>query len=603
MKNTFFIPLAGLACLLPGLTQAAQLDPVVVTANNLQQPLSSTISPTYVVTREEIDEKGWETVAEVLQHLPGITITNNGGIGQATNVLIRGQNGNGILFLIDGEMVADPSNTTLSPQIENLPLSNVERIEVVQGPQSGVWGANASGGVINFITRKAGTNAFSVQAGSENTRRFSAILGQRFKGGDFSIHVAELNTDGYTAIKPYGSNGKGHEKDGYHQSDIGFKIGIDANEHHRFEIQLDRTTASAEFDNTYPSYDPDNTDNRNERTLLNKVARYRYQNDRWQGRLQISEYTVDRISYSGYGAYPYQGNLTTFAGQLGYRYAGQDTLQLSAGNQRVQGNSDAYWHDWAGLTHVHHLGRLSLVEALRYDNYDRFKDATTGKIGLSLPLLNGVNLKANYGTGYNAPSPFQVSYGKTKDLKPESTTGWDATLSGYGAQLTYFDQETTDAITYAGTWPNDYYTNASGKNTYKGWLFSYQRAIGPVALALNYSWLEARNDQGQLLLRRPLQEGSLLLDYYPNTKWHVGTVIHHIGDMYDTNGSTGYNLGNYSVVDLKVDYSLNRHFTVFAKAINLFDEDYATAGDQNNPPQYVYNTGGFQWRIGLHGKF
>ena len=177
------------------------------------------------------------------------------------------------------------------------------------------------------------------------------------------------------------------------------------------------------------------------------------------------------------------------------------------------------------------------------------------------------------------------------------------TLGGYGAQLTYFDQESKDAITYGGTYPNDYYTNASGKNTYKGWQFSYQRAIGPVALALNYSWLEARNDQGQLLLRRPLQEGSLLLDYYPNAKWHVGTVIRHIGDMYDTNGSTGYNLGNYSVVDLKVDYAINRHFTVFAKAINLFDEDYATAADQKNPPQYVYNSGGFQWRIGLRGKF
>jgi outer membrane cobalamin receptor len=115
--------------------------------------------------------------------------------------------------------------------------------------------------------------------------------------------------------------------------------------------------------------------------------------------------------------------------------------------------------------------------------------------------------------------------------------------------------------------------------------------------------LEARNDQGQLLARRPLQEGSLMLDYYGFSQWHLGTVIRHVGDYYDTDGTSGANLGNYTVVDLAVNYNLNRHFAVFAKAINLFDEDYYLAADQNNPPQYGYNTGGFQWRIGLRGTF
>ena len=578
---------------------AAQLDPVVVTANNIQQPLSTITSPTYVITRDEIDEKGWETVAEVLQHIPGISITNNGGLGQTTSVLIRGQGGNGILFLIDGEMIAAPSNTTLSPLIENLSLANVARIEVVEGPQSGIWGANASGGVVNIITRKAGSNTFAVKVGSENTRQMSATVGKRFDGGDFSVYFANLSTDGHSALKPYGSRGTGYEKDGYRQSDIGFKVGIDATPHHRFEIQLDRTTASAEFDN---SSDPDSTAEHNERTLLNKVLRYRYQNHGWQGRLQVSEYTIERTSYSSYGPYPSKGNLTTFEGNLGYRYTPHNTLQLAAGNQRIQGNSDAYWHNWGGLTHVHQLGRVSLVEAIRYDNYDRFKDATTGKIGMGLPLAGDLAVKANYGTSYNAPSPFQVGYQNTRNLKPEKTDGWDASLQGWGATLTYFDQTVKDQITFDYTTFDRYY-NAAGKNTYKGWQFSYQRGFGAITLGLNYTWLEARNDQGQLLPRRPLQAGNLLLDYYPTAKWHVGTVIHHIGDMYDTTGSTGYNLGNYTLVDLTADYVINRHFTVFAKAINLFDEDYATAADQNNPPQYVYNSGGFQWRIGLRGTF
>jgi vitamin B12 transporter len=318
---------------------------------------------------------------------------------------------------------------------------------------------------------------------------------------------------------------------------------------------------------------------------------------------KILEYKIDRTSYSSFGASTFKGNVTTHSTLVGYQYTSDSTLQLSAGNQRLQGKNNAYWHDYVGITHTHKVGSISLVEAIRYDNYDKFKDATTGKVGIKIPLVNLASLSANYGTSYNAPSAFQVGYGQTQNLKPESTTGWDITLNAFGAFLTYFDQETQDAIVYGGVWPNDYYTNASGKTTYKGWQFGYQRSFNDLALNLNYSWLEARNDQGQLLGRRPQQEGSVMLDYYGFSKWHLGTVIRHVGDYYDTDGTSGENLGNYTLIDANIDYMLNKHFTIYAKAINLFNVDYYTATDQNNPPQYGYNTGGFQWRVGLRGNF
>ncbi|HIQ40732.1 MAG TPA: TonB-dependent receptor [Sulfurivirga caldicuralii] len=584
-----------------GTLKAETLDPIVVTANNTAQPLSTVTAPTYVITEEEIAEKGWETVAEVLQHVPGISISHSGGLGKTTNIYLRGLSSNGILFLIDGQMVADPSNTTLAPQIENLPLSNVARIEVVAGPQSGIWGANASGGVIHIITRKAGANHFTVKVGSENTRQFTAHLSKRFQGGDLSVYVASLDTEGFTALKLYGSNGSGDEKDGYQQTDLGFKVGIDADQHHRFELQLDKTAAQAQFDSAFP-YDPNSTADANERNLLNKVARYRYAKDALTGTLQIAEYTIDRTSYSAYGPYGSKGNLTTVSAKLGYAYAPSSHIQMAGGNQRIQGNSDAYWHDWVGVTHVHRLGSLSLVEALRYDNYDRFKDATTGKLGIKVPLFGDMHLKANYGTGYNAPSAFQVGYQNTQTLKPEKVEGWDIALSGLGASLTYFDQSIHDQIVFDYT-TYDRYRNAQGSRTYKGYVLTYQQGFGDWHINLNHTWLEARNDQGQLLARRPLQEGSLMIDYYGFSRWHLGAVIRRVGDYYDGDGRSGTNLGNYTVVDATVNYGLNRHFTLFAKGINLFNQDYYLATDQNNPPQYGYNTGGFQWRLGLRGKF
>jgi len=599
MKKTL-ISAAIAGTMVSNISYATQLDPVVVTANNLKQPLSTVTSTTYILTRDDIEERGWETIAEALSSLPGINISRNGGPGTSTSVHVRGQSGQGVLFMIDGEMIADPSNISLSPLVENLSLDQVERIEVVLGPQSGIWGANASGGVINIITRKAGRQTLLLETGSENSRRISATASKKSERYSLLASIASLNTEGYTAVKKFGTSGKHDEKDGFQQDDVLFKASISPTPDHTVGFSLQHTAATTEFDN--PN-DPNETATYNERDLLNKRAWYAYQHDRFNMKLSVSEYTVDRTSYSAYGPYSAHGNLTSWQALAGYAYAPESTLQVIAGNQRIQGNTDAYWHDFAGLTHVHRLGPLYFTEAVRQDHFDKFEDATTGKIGFKLPFKKGFSLQGNYGTSYNAPSAFQVGYGATQNLKPESGEGWDLGLSILGATLTYYEQTVKDAIIYAGTWPNDYYTNANGKNHYSGWEFSYERGWGDWHIGLNYTWQEARDDNHTFLARIPHDKGTLTLDYYGLPKWHIGTEIRHVGDYYDTAGSSGENLGNYTLVNLKVDYTINRNFTVYAKAINLFDKDYYTAADQANPHQYGYNTGGFQWRIGLNGTF
>ncbi len=153
---------------------AETIDPIIVTANNIEQPLSTATSPTYVITRDEIEAYGWTTLTDALKNLPGVSYTQNGGLGSTTNLYLRGQSGNAILVMIDGIQIADPSNTKLAPLFENLLLSDVERIEVATGPQSSVWGSNASAGVINIITQGQKGNHFSISAGSENTRTLNA---------------------------------------------------------------------------------------------------------------------------------------------------------------------------------------------------------------------------------------------------------------------------------------------------------------------------------------------------------------------------------------------------------------------------------------------
>ncbi|SIN95641.1 vitamin B12 transporter [Sulfurivirga caldicuralii] len=590
---------ATIASILYTPAYAEQLDPIVVTANNLEQPISSVTSPTYVITREEIDTRGWETLTDALTSLPSVSFNRAGGPGTLTTVRMRGQDGKGILFMIDGQMVADPGGTTLSPTIENLSLDQVERIEVVLGPQSGIWGSNASAGVINIITRQAGHQTLLVEGGSENTRRISATASKKTERYSLLASLSSVNTEGYTAVKKYGSAGKHNEKDGFRQDDVLFKASVSPRKGHALGVSLQHTTANAEFDD---SNNPEQTATHNERDLLNKRAWYAFQHGGLNLKLSVSEYTIERTSYSSWGPYSSHGNLTRWSGLAGYTYTPHSTLQLTAGNERLQGNKDAYWHDYAGITHVHTLGRLQLTEALRTDHFDKFKDATTGKLGFKLPFET-FSLQGNYGTSYNAPTPFQVSYGATQNLKPEAGKGWDLGISAFGATLTYYDQSIEDAIIYAGTWPNDYYTNAKGKNRFSGWEFSYSGGWGDWDVGLNYAWLDARDKNDTFLARVPHDKGTLTLDYYGFSKWHLGTEVQHMGDYHDTDGSSGKNLGNYTLVNVKADYALNRHFSLYAKAINLFDVDYYTAADQQTPPQYGYNTGGFQWRVGLRGKF
>ncbi|WP_294948700.1 TonB-dependent siderophore receptor [Sulfurivirga sp.] len=591
-----------------GTAQAASLEPIVVTPNDLDQPLEQVTDTTYVITRQEIDAYGWNTLVDALEHLPAISFVRNGGLGTTTNLYMRGQGGNALLVMIDGVQIADPSNTSLSPLFENLMLDDVERIEVTMGPQSGIWGNNASAGVINIITRGGNKNRFSIMGGSENTRSMHAKVHVGDDRLGFSAAVGTIGTDGFTAIKPYGTSGSGHERDGFTQTDMSFNVHFSPATHHRFEAGYRKTDADLEYDTTYPSYDPDDAFSTTQMRMSLKHLRYQYANGSVLARLQLSENETERDYYG-----TYTGLLTTAEGKIAWKYWKENRINLSGGTQKVKGNNPgpygfnaSYWHDFYGLTHAHRIGPVRLVEAIRQDNFNAFKDKTTGKIGFKTPLVAGMHLSANYGTAYNAPSAYQIANispsKQTGELKPESTEGWDATLSLFGLDITRFDSRTRHLIRYDLAGYTGYY-NLTGTAHFDGWTVSYQRRFSPFSIQLNGTIQEARDDQGKQLIRVPKQMANATLDWFGLPRTHVALTLHYVGDTYDKAGSGQINLGRYATVDMVINHALNQHFTLFAKAINLLDRDYYLAVDQQNPPQYGYNTGGFQWRIGLRGKF
>ncbi len=380
-------------------------------------------------------------------------------------------------------------------------------------------------------------------------------------------------------------------------------------EHHKLEAGYRLSQADLEYDSTYPTYNPDDTASNTDSRITLQYLRYNLNHDRWLAQLQLSENKTER-NYFG----SYTGLLTSLDGRLGWKYHNHDSLNLNAGHQTIKGHKPApfgfnqsYQHDYYGLVHNHRIGQVQMVEAIRQDNFDAFKDKTTGKIGFKAPLTKLLSISANYGTAYNAPSAYQVANVsgtlQTEPLKPESTEGWDATITLGRLSLTRFVSQTDNLIQYDLTGFTGYY-NLDGTAHFDGWTLDYRHDFNQFGIRMNGTLQNATDNTGTQLLRVPQQSANITLDYFGLSKVDLALTLNYTGDYYEKAGTTSrINLGHYATVDMVLNYTLNRHFTLFTKAINLLDRDYYLATDQKNPPQYGYNTGGFQWRIGLRGKF
>lgn len=608
-KNLTLKPLIVALALSPGLVTADnRLSQIVVSANNTEQTQDTVTANMHVITREEIESRQYQTLTDALTSVPSVTFGLNGGRGHAANVNIRGSNR--VLVLLNGIPLNDPSSIANTVNFESLQLDDIERIEIVRGAQSAIWGANAAAGVINIITQKA-TRQGSAQAGltlgNNGYRQLNTSLQLVGEDVDATYHFNNTTTDGFSQLKPFKSNEYSFERDGYEQTDVSLGIGLNPTKQQRIETFVKQTTMDADFDDQYAT---DKLNNKATRQVKSHIRQLSYQLNVNNFRLasQVSETEIERTEG---GSFAYLGKQDQKLFQIQRHYRQDDSTQISLVQSNISSDqNDLKVNNTAmSLFNQNLFGKLTLNQALRYDQFNKFTNKTTGRLGVAYAINQHTKLSSNTGTAYTAPSLYQLTYGSTQNLKPEETRDWDIRLDAYGFGIGYFNSVIHDMIEYEaiGNWYDpdfdDYFYNLAGKSKFSGWELDYSRNLNHLntLLSMQYSQLKAKDDQGLTLARRPKQTASIDLQFYGIHDTKINWHTRYIGTKYDYRNEGTQQIGQYFISDLSANYAVNKQISLHAKVKNLFDEDYTDAVQNANGsiPNIVYANGGRQFFIGI----
>ncbi|MFX4208820.1 TonB-dependent receptor plug domain-containing protein [Aliarcobacter butzleri] len=556
------------------------LETITVTsATKTEQSIKDVTSNIDVITAEDIEARKFKTVVEALNTIPGIQVSPSGGIGQQTSVFLRGMASNKTLVLIDGIRLNDPTGLS-GANFEHLMINDIERIEVIKGAQSSIWGADASAGVINIITKSAqkGTHGnASVEYGRYDSKISKANISHKTDDFDAKLGVTRVDTDGFSAMTPRGEKAKKYEDDGYENTTANLKLGYNFDQNNRVSTSYEIIDTKVDYDNSPNSNDRAKTkthlanvnyENKNDIAITNVYANYtditrEYSYGNFDG--SVKEYGVK-------STVPYLSETSFITIGTDYKeFEHENNLDKKYDNKAIYiTNTNKFFDD-----------KTIFTESLRYDKYSDFHNKATGKVGLKQYIVDELNISSNYGTGYNVPTIYQLfepaqdwgggpSPVGNADLQPEKTKGYDVGLEYKGFSITYFDTKVNNMIGYGNG-----YENIEGDSKLKGTEIAYKNSVSEdIFLNLNYTNLSAKNADKEYLAKRAKDKVGFGVDYYGLKDFHFNINGEYIGTRYEKDDEKGASTGNYTIWNAVVDYDINKTFSTYVKLDNMFNKDY-----------------------------
>jgi len=547
-----------------------------------------------VVSGDEIEDRGLTTVTEALRALPGVSVSGSGD--SFTQVRIRGGEGNHTLILIDGIEAAGGDGEYI---LSGLEAAHIDRIEVLRGPQSVVYGSNASAGVINIVTRRAGpglTRDFTLETGAAH--RATAFLGWRGTRGGLSLALSHLHDRGYDV------SGDGGERDEIRRSTAILSGDHALTEVLSVDFTLRRSRETYDYDATnwaatdpasYVTDDPTLFVDRDEMT-----AGLGFDLETLGGRLMHRlSFETTQNTQADSGGTPTRTRSDALRYRLSVSLDGRPVdaadhlLNVMVERERDSSSSNPLYgrrNTSVAAEYRGQSGGWSVQAGARRDDNSVFQNATTWTLASAYDFGGGWRLHGSAGTGVVNPSYFELyadawGYTGNPDLTPERNRSVDIGLEmpvfGNRATLdvTLFREVLTDEITAVSTGPGSWsYVNQTGDSPRRGVEISGRGQVtDDLVLRLAYTWLEATNPDGSVELRRPRHEMSLGTTWaFAQGRGSVSADLRHVRGTWDTQFWGSYptlELPAYSTVDVSARYDLTGNITLVGRVSNLFDAE------------------------------
>ena len=586
--------------------EATDLDQVVVTANRTAVSVNDLLTPVEVLDRTDIERSQARDLNDLLRGRAGITIANQGGAGKLTTLFLRGAESDHVLVLVDGIRIGSPTSGLAA--LQDLPLELIDRIEIVRGPRSSLYGADAIGGVIQVFTRRE-QQGFAprvhVGGGSNGTVEYGSGFGGRGELGWFGADYSYRKTQGINACRGAGFPvfagcfTDEPDRDGYESHALSLRGGIEFNEQWSLEGQALRAEGENAYDGDFGNYSETvqqviggKLDWRPSDSVHLQLSAGRNvdssQNYDLKGLAHINGVSPSqRIGFfdTDRDSATLQADFTVAQDQLltvGFDWL-RDRVDSNTSYDEIERDNKAGFVQYQGR-----FGNQSFEASVRRDENEQFDGHTTGGAAWGLNFADNWRVTVGYGTAFKAPTfnELYFPFFGNATLKPEESKTWELGLAyrgaNFNARIDGFDTRVDQLITFdsAINLPNNI-----DRARMRGAEIGIDTTFAEWTLAASASYVDTENREGFFrgndLPRRAKHSARIDLDRAFG-KFRIGATAVGYGSRYDDVANTA-RVGGYGTFDLRAEYAFSDSLSLQARVANAFDREYETVSYYNQP--------------------
>jgi len=581
-----------------------ELEPVVVTATRQAMKASDVLSDVTTISSEEIRNAGAVSLAELLGRQPGIEFTQNGGPGASANVFIRGSNSNHVLLLVDGVRVG--SATLGSATWEFIPLELIDHIEVVRGPVSSLYGSDAIGGVVQIFTKRGEGPArpfVEVGLGSQNTSVATAGVSGGQEGWRYSFTVSDKKSDSINATTAANS-AYNADLDGFQTTSSSGGVSYSPAIGQEYGMNYLYSDGVSKYDDAIPTPSLNFSQQQNI-SSLSFYGRHRL-SDIWSMTLRLGQSQDDsRNLNNGVLSKSYKTFQTQYQFQNDIRLPlGMALLALERVDQQVVSSTvyslkeraiNSALVGWTGS-----FGSHRLQASFRQDHNTQFGVQSTGVLGYGLQWSSNWRSSVSFGTAFKTPTFNDLYYPTDGDgsvgnasLKPEKSSSREASVhyetDAQRSSATYYQNDVTNLIQWVPIDPTTFaYTPSNVSNAkLSGWTFAHKQELGSYQVVGSLD-LQDPNDQtlNKTLIYRAREIAKLGLSRNMGNL-NIGGELQSNAKRYADTANT-IELGGYTLMNLRAQYKLNKEWSFFARANNIFDKKYVLVDGYATPGSNLF---------------